>query len=303
VNTNESIDAVIVTNKPDANLKIAIKRLLRQVVSIDNIYIIDLVDNELDIEIQNFSYDSGKIHYNGIVSNENDIINFEEEYEGTKIHIRYMLKDSIYSRGTKELVSVMSDADYILYMSQDVMPTSKYLTKKMLEKFRQSSNIACVYSMQYTRKNAGYIEKNEYDKVFSKKNSKLNLRKETAFFGYNDCCMYKKEVFDDIEQTAFLLEAYSMKKAIERRNYITASIYDVGVRNYKKKSLSYFLQKVIYFSKGFDEKIDFLNTDYKTIKSKNSCILITKYGVYKGVECLGKVIGKVMRAFCIKAKV
>lgn len=298
IKKEKNVDVVIVTYKPAEDIKIAISRLSRQSVKVDNIYIINMVDNEIDSEIQNFSYESGKIFYNGVVSDMNDIINFEDKYDGTKIHIRYMRKDSIYLRGTKKLVSTISDADYILYMAQDVMPTSKHLIKKMLEGFNDS-NVACVYSRQYAKKKSGYIEKKSYNNVFAKNGKNTNM--ETAFFGYNDCCMYKKEVFDKLKSDMFLLEAYSMKKEMEGKGYSTARIYDVGVRKYKCKDISYFLQKVVSFSMASKKDFDYLGTDFVDIKNK-STILIMKYCVYKVVECVARVIGKMMRVLPLGMK-
>ena len=159
-NSNKAnVDVVITTYKPNDYFKILINRLERQTVKIANIFIINMLDQTKENAegVYNFSYEMGKVHYNGIIAEDGDIMHFDDVC-GNNIHIEYVTKEELCEKGTTSIVKSLSEAEYVLYVAQNVLPVDKYMLENMLKGFKDKK-MGAVYARQLPNKSFNYIEK------------------------------------------------------------------------------------------------------------------------------------------------
>ncbi|BBF44019.1 O antigen biosynthesis rhamnosyltransferase rfbN [Lachnospiraceae bacterium KM106-2] len=137
------------------------------------------------------------------------IMNTEKEYfdeakysDMDNVEVIHITKAQFDHGGTRNYGASLSDADYIMLMTQDAVPADQYLVENMLKAF-EHENVAAVYGRQLARKNAGIIEK--YTRTFNypaedmiKSAKDLERLGIKTFFCSNVCAAYKKSVYDEI---------------------------------------------------------------------------------------------------------
>ena len=104
--------------------------------------------------------------------------------------------------GTRNCGAAISDAEYMLFMTQDAVPVDDKLIENLL-KALEPDNVATAYGRQLAGDDVGIIE--EYTRRFnypdeSSRKSKADL--ETlgikTYFCSNVCAMYKKRVYEEL---------------------------------------------------------------------------------------------------------
>ena len=100
--------------------------------------------------------------------------------------------------GTRQRAAMETDSPYVLFMTQDAVPRNRYMTKKMLESFRDAKVAVC-YARQLPYRNAVLKEKfargfNYPDESVTKDRRMLDQGKIKAIFCSDVCAMYDTEV-------------------------------------------------------------------------------------------------------------
>lgn len=163
--------------KPDNRLNKIIKRLYAQKVRPDRILIMLTVCEEFGRrELANLL---GPLKY---------IVDIEE-----------VAKEDYGHGKTRQLVAERSDADYILFLTQDATPVNRDLTKTMLARFACCRRAAVVYARQKPYKSATTVER--YSRGFNYPASdRTQTEKDLktigikAIFSSDSCAMYKRSV-------------------------------------------------------------------------------------------------------------
>ena len=115
---NRTVDVLIPTYKPDQRCVQLVKRLLSQSVQVNRIYLIDTESGIFPKELYTIS-DRVKIHR--------------------------ILPEEFDHGGTRNLGAEMSDAEILVYMTQDAMPADQFLIERLLYGFSYE-NVAAVYA-------------------------------------------------------------------------------------------------------------------------------------------------------------
>ena len=105
---NRTVDVLIPTYKPDQRCVQLVKRLLNQSVQVNRIYLIDTESGIFPKELYTIS-DRVKIHR--------------------------ILPEEFDHGGTRNLGAEMSDAEILVYMTQDAMPADQFLIERLLYGF------------------------------------------------------------------------------------------------------------------------------------------------------------------------
>ena len=140
------------------------------------------------------------------------IVNTEEQYfpkellEGRKLkielhHIKREDFDHAYARN---LAASFSSAEYFLSMTDDAVPADRNLTKELLSAFSWDKKIAEVYARQLCTKDSSFDERlsrsfnyGEEPQIKGLEDVKrLGIK---CFFASNVCCMYKRQVFQELK--------------------------------------------------------------------------------------------------------
>lgn len=103
--------------------------------------------------------------------------------------------------GTRNQGALMSSADYIMFMTQDAVPTDTFLTDNMLKAFEREDGIAAVYGRQLCGKEVGVIE--GYTRQFNYPDvSRVKSEKDLeslgikTYFCSNVCAAYDRAVYE-----------------------------------------------------------------------------------------------------------
>ena len=169
---NRSVDVLIPTYKPDQKCVQLVRRLLKQSVAVHRIYLIDT--------------DTGI---------------FPEELYGIsdRVLIHRILPDVFDHGGTRNLGAELSDAEILVYMTQDAVPADEHLIERLVEGFEEK-RVGAVYARQLPAEDCRLIER--YTRGFNyPKTSRLKSAEDLpvlgikTYFCSNVCAAYRRDVY------------------------------------------------------------------------------------------------------------
>lgn len=169
---NRSVDVLIPTYKPDQKCVQLVRRLLKQSVAVHRIYLIDT--------------DTGI---------------FPEELYGIsdRVLIHRILPEVFDHGGTRNLGAELSDAEILVYMTQDAVPADEYLIERLVEGFEEE-RVGAVYARQLPSEDCQLIE--HYTRGFNyPKTSRLKSAEDLpvlgikTYFCSNVCAAYRRDVY------------------------------------------------------------------------------------------------------------
>lgn len=125
----------------------------------------------------------------------------EEKYPSCEVHL--LRKEEFDHGGTRHLASTYSEADYLLFLTQDAVPKDRFLVGQLLESFSKDPLIKAAYARQLPKADCREIEKytrsfNYPEKSFVKSEEDLDRLGIKTFFCSNVCAMYEKAAYDSL---------------------------------------------------------------------------------------------------------
>jgi rhamnosyltransferase len=169
------VDCIIPTYKPDEKFLACLRQLQNQTVVPEKIIIMNTEESLFSVSIP-------------------------EEMEGVEIH--HIKKEAFDHGGTRDEALCYSDADIILFLTQDAVPANCFLVEKMLEPFADPQ-VAAVYARQMADPKKSPVEaftrRFNYPKESRKKTEEdLDTLGIKTFFCSNVCAAYRREVYDKL---------------------------------------------------------------------------------------------------------
>jgi Glycosyltransferases, probably involved in cell wall biogenesis len=173
-----SIDLIIPTYRPDEKFHKLMKRLKKQTVKPNHIWIINTQVEQ-----------SGK--------------SLEEQYGDTEhLQIINITREEFDHGGTRNYGASLSDSEFVMFMTQDAVPADEFLIENLLKAFTDDT-IGVAYGRQLAGKNAGAVE--QYTRLFNypdqdsvKSWRDLNQLGIKTYFCSNVCSVYRKSVYDEL---------------------------------------------------------------------------------------------------------
>lgn len=203
------VDVIIPTYKPDEKLKLLIRRLEKQSYPINSIHIINT--------------DTGSFP--------GDI-----EAMGDNIKVTHIRPEIFDHGGTRHQGAQMSEADILIYMTQDAVPVNEYLIAELAKVFEDES-VGAAYGRQLPDKDCQIIER--YTRSFnypaqSRVKAKDDLQELgiKTFFCSNVCAAYRKSVYVELggfERKTIFNEDMIMAGKIIQNGYKVAYVSDAKV--------------------------------------------------------------------------
>lgn len=297
-----AVDVIIPVYKPDQKLKHLLERLIKQSVKPDTIYLLQTVEDDPAKQSDELS------------KSEDDILFLAQTLSDSSCLIKCIPinKSEFDHGGTRNYGAHLSDAEIIVFMTQDAVPENKDLIKHLLDPFHDPQ-VAATYGRQLPRKNAGVIEK--YTRTFnypeeSSIKSKEDLPKLgiKTYFCSNVCSAYRKSVYDDlggfVTKTIFN-EDMIMASTIIQAGYSIAYAADAKVvhsheytyiQQFKRNfdlAVSQQQYKEIFSSvKSESEGIKLVKQTAKYLADENQYLLIPDLIFQSGFKYLGYLAGK-----------
>ena len=177
-----SIDIIIPTYKPDATFEKLISRLQRQTVKPQRI----LVINTEEALWEQAEFDKSPFVFGTLA--------------GMKMELYHIRKEEFDHGGTRAWAAGKSQAEYLMFMTQDAMPADQYLIERLLTIMTQDPMIGAAYARQLPTADCGMIER--YTREFNYgENSLIKTAEDIpqmgikTFFCSDVCAMYRRNIY------------------------------------------------------------------------------------------------------------
>lgn len=175
------VDIIIPTYKPDEKFKKLIEMLEIQTVSVNKMIVINTEEKYMEALC---------------IGNR-----FLAEHK--KLSIRHISRKEFDHGRSRNFGAKKSEADIIVYMTQDAMPANEYLLEKLIAPLADE-NVACSYARQLPSDDSTMTEKltREFNypaagRVKSKEDLKeLGIK---TYFCSNVCCAYNAKIFKELQ--------------------------------------------------------------------------------------------------------
>lgn len=137
------------------------------------------------------------IHKIIIINTRTDIFPEELDRSNYKIEITHIEPDQFDHGGTRNMGAGMSDADIVVYMTQDAIPVDEKLIGTFAKIFEENPDIGIAYGRQLPREECNIIER--YTRTFNYPEKSLIKTKEDlpklgikTFFCSDVCAAYRR---------------------------------------------------------------------------------------------------------------
>lgn len=134
------------------------------------------------------------------------VINTEEEYfpqrdfKGKEhLEIHHIQKEAFDHGGTRDFACSLSDADIVVFFTQDAVPENDRVIEELIKPF-QDNQVAVVYGRQLPTKECNKIERytrqfNYPDKTIVKSKKDMETMGIKTFFSSNVCAAYRQDIY------------------------------------------------------------------------------------------------------------
>ncbi|SET26115.1 glycosyltransferase family 2 protein [[Clostridium] polysaccharolyticum] len=237
---NVSLDLIIPVYLPDQKLDVLLERIRKQSIQPQRILLL-----------------------NTTVSGKEDIVTPYIEKYGVEV---FPIAPEEYDHGaTRAYGASLSDADYLMYMTQDAVPADSHLIASLLKGFEEQETISLCYARQLAGKHGDILEKytrefNYPDKDIVKGKEDLETMGIKAFFCSDACAVYKRSVYDELG--GFVKKTIFAEDAIMAYHMIMAGYHIKYVKDAKvvhSHNYTYIQQ----FKRNFD--VGVAHSQYKEI--------------------------------------
>lgn len=132
-----------------------------------------------------------------------------EGYKGIRgLEVKHLSKEEFDHGGTRNLAAWYSEADVMIFMTDDAVPQDEYLIERLMAALSgegpAGETIAMAYARQLPAGDCRYIEK--YTRQFNyppegmiKTAADLPGLGIKTYFASNVCCAYRKDIFEKLE--------------------------------------------------------------------------------------------------------
>ena len=170
---NKTVDVIIPAYHPGKEFATLIKRLEKQSVPIHRII---------------------------VMNTEESMWNKEWEKLSDVMEIHHLAKSEFDHGGTRAQAAELSDADVMIFMTQDAMPADRELLAELLKALEQDENIAAAYARQLPNAECSFVERytrafNYPDRSVVKTKKDMDQYGIKTFFCSNVCAAYKKDIY------------------------------------------------------------------------------------------------------------
>ena len=224
------VDVIIPVYRPDEKLELLIKKLNAQTVRPTHVFFMQtMTGTEEDGQVKKL-----------LQTAENAVITPIEK------------KDFDHG-GTRNQGAALSETEFMLFMTQDAVPTDEFLIERLMGAMSEES-VGTAYARQMPSDEVGIIE--HYTRQFNYPDTDMKKNKEDlprlgikTYFCSNVCAMYRKSVYE--EMGGFVLHTIFNEDMIMAAHVINAGYeiaYVAGARVVHAHKYSYRQQ----FTRNFD---------------------------------------------------
>lgn len=291
-----SIDVIIPVYHPDEKLFNLLEKMEIQTKRPNNILILQTVEDMNKIEPLNIPGEMG-----------------------INVKTFYVDKKDFDHGGTRRYGATLSEADILMYMTQDAVPKDEFLIEKLLQPYRDSA-VSATYARQLPDSKADIIECytrsfNYPDNDIVKSEKDINTLGIKTYFCSNVCATYRRDVYDKLG--GFVKRTIFNEDMILAHDMIHAG-YKIGYCADAKVIHSHIYSYLQQFSRNFDLGVShrqyeniFLNVNsesegirlvkdtFRYLVNKKEFLLIPDLILNSGFKFLGYRFGLNYRKFSV----
>lgn len=272
--------------------------------------------NEFGKLIDRLAKQTCPIHRIIIMNTEERFWNKEWDVKYPFLEVHHIPQSEFDHGGTRKKAAGLSDADIMVFMTQDALPADRDLLQNLTDALLADEQIAAAYARQLPNSECSFVER--YTRSFnypeiSNVKTKADLSKYgiKTYFCSNVCAAYKKEIFEKlggfVERTIFnedmiyagkLIQAgYGIAYAAEARvihshNYSCMQQFhrnfDLGVSQAEHP-------EIFAAVKSEGEGIRLVKQTFRYLVSKGKIWLIPGFVMQSGCKYAGYLAGKKYR--------
>lgn len=226
-----------------------------------------------------------------IIIHTGEILSDEPDYLAKKICFRKIDKGQFDHGGSRNLGASLSDADVMVFMTQDAVPADECLLERLVSSLNAAAEnvpVAVAYARQLPYEDCKAVERyirefNYPDRDELRTKEDIPVRGIKAFCSSNVCAAYRKEVFDRLggfeEKTIFNEDMLFGAKAI-CGGYAVA--YTAGAKIYHSHNLGLADQ----FHRNFDNGVSQAEHPevFSAVSSEKEGMKLVKYCISRMKE-------------------
>lgn len=177
-----SIDVIIPTYKPGAVFEKLIYRLQKQTIRPEKIIVVNTGEEYWE----QAEFDKSPFVFGTLA--------------GMKMELYHVKETEFDHGGTRAWAAGKSQAEYLLFMTQDAMPANQYLIENLLEAMTQDPMIGAAYARQMPAADCGMVERisrefNYGEKSLIKSQKDIEQMGIKTYFCSNVCAMYRRNIY------------------------------------------------------------------------------------------------------------
>lgn len=174
-----TVDVIIPAYKPDSKFIKLMQMLYKQTAPVNKVIVMNTEENLFDPSIPKQIGEAS-----------------------TLMELHHITKAEFDHGHTRKVGASYSDAEFILFMTEDAIPYDEHLVEELLKPFSDSS-VAAVYARQLPGENAGVLEayarRYNYPDTDRKKTAEdLKELGIKTYFCSDVCACYRREVFSEL---------------------------------------------------------------------------------------------------------
>ena len=168
-----AVDVVIPSYRPDEKFIKLLKRLQQQEYPIEKIFVINTRTGSFPEEVEQME----------------------------RVKVTHIEPRDFDHGATRDMGMQMSDAEVVVFMTQDAVPAVEYVISNLVKALEQDEMIGAAYARQLAAADCNYIER--YTRKFNyPEKGRIKTQKDIAelgiktFFCSNVCAAYRKDIYE-----------------------------------------------------------------------------------------------------------
>ena len=158
---------------------------------------------EFSTLIERLTKQTFPIHRIIVMNTEETYWNKELEEKFSILEVHHLKKQEFDHGATRACAAELSDADVMVFMTQDALPADKSLIENLVKALTEDEKTGAAYARQLPNENCSFVEKytrsfNYPDRSAVKTKDDLPVYGIKTFFCSNVCAAYKRDIYQKL---------------------------------------------------------------------------------------------------------
>ena len=158
---------------------------------------------EFSTLIERLTKQTFPIHRIIVMNTEETYWNKELEEKFSILEVHHLKKQEFDHGATRACAAELSDADVMVFMTQDALPADKSLIENLVKALTEDEKTGAAYARQLPNENCSFVEKytrsfNYPDRSAVKTKDDLPVYGIKTFFCSNVCAAYKRDIYQEL---------------------------------------------------------------------------------------------------------